>query len=57
MSQFEPISGKKLGVLSQSRFFKQRHFFFEIEESVFKTFYKESIFNRLESIQKIFFMF
>jgi hypothetical protein len=40
MSQFEPISGKKLRVFPEARFLKYRYIFFEAENKVVRILYK-----------------
>jgi hypothetical protein len=40
MNQFEPISGKKLRVSPEARFFQTPLYFLEDEDSIAKTFYK-----------------
>jgi hypothetical protein len=55
MSQFEPISGKKLRVFPFDPFFKTSLYFLETEDVIFKTHYKYDTLIRLESIQIRFF--
>jgi hypothetical protein len=57
MSQFGPISGKKLKVIPSCPFIQTPLYFFETEENIFMTFYKYYALNTLESIQnKIFYI-
>jgi hypothetical protein len=57
MSQFEPISGKKLRVIARGPFFKTPLYFIEAEDRIFKTLYKTYTINILENMSISIFLY